>query len=454
MGSSEPLPNVAHQKGIFMLNKRVAMLLWLSLFLVLASCSRNDGPTEIQEGVRLPSPTTMPGKSFQSETMINNFIVSFVGRTLNEENTVFTWSVRGTGVEPALSHFMVQLPDCAPEPVGFSPTNSVSINSNPNTGIYGVEWHLNVEADDSVGRQYSLTFPGNVPLGKIYSSVISGNETGVGVIPGPCQGYDIAGRVFVDANENGLRDPDEESGIANVIVELIDAGGNISTIATDQYGNYSFRELAGSFTVNLPLGGYPDYFNGDLAASFDTTTVLTLEASVPPASFNNNFGFSPQSEKIITDLENGALVSDGRSLRFWKSEFRAALRNGGGNSVYDAATLLGFLTEIQGLFLDDPYFFTPGNELQEAFNILRSNSREPVDELLAELLATELNQVSNTGIFDEEDLQLVLIAWGEALVAEDLAAAENKARTVNSEIKDATRIFELINTGGGGGIDE
>jgi len=113
---------------------------------------------------------------------------------------------------------------------------------------------------------------------------------------------------------------------------------------------------------------------------------------------------------------------------------------------------LGFLTEIQGLFLDDPYYFTPGNELQEAYDILRSHSHDPIDELLAALLATELNQVSGRGLVGQEDLLLVLIAWGEALVADTLAGGQDKAQP--DELEVATELFGLVNTGGGGGVDE
>jgi hypothetical protein len=452
-------------EGNKMRTARMTMILGLILAAALIGCSRDVDPTGFttQPGTLIPGPAD-PGKGM-SDIPINNFLVTFDGRALVDGNTVFTWTVRGTGVEPALSHFMVQLPECAPEPIAFNPSNSVSINTNQANGLYGVEWHLNVEADDSVGRQYSLTFPGDVPLGEVYSSVTSGNESGVGIIPGPCQGFAIAGRVFVDANENGLRDPDEESGIANVIIELVDAQGNVSTLATDQFGDYSFRKLEGTFTLNLPLEGYPGYFNSSLSQSFDPTTVLTLEASVPPDSFGNDFGFSPQSAEIIIDLETGVLISDGETLKFWKAEMRSAAGNGNGNHVYDAAALLEFLDVIQNLYLPYPYQFTPGNELQEAYDILRNNSNEPVDILLAELLTTELNAVSGRGIIGQQELQLVLIAWGEALIADSQAPAgaaaggngsggDKRGNPTPTDLDDAIRIFELVNTGGGGGIDE
>ena len=437
-----------------MFTAKIRPIICLVLLLAVASCSQDDRPTEIPQGTAPVITTQAPLKALTSGVVISNYAVQFDGRNTIGSNTVFTWTVQGTGVEPALSHFMIQLPACAPEPLSFSPSNSVSINTNPNTGIYGVEWHLSVDADDFTGRQYSITFPGDVPMGEVYSSVISGNETGVGVIPGPCQGYDISGRVFVDANQNGLRDPDEESGIANVVVELVSSSGQINTTTTDPFGDYNFRKLSGTFTVNLPLMGYAGFFNADLNTSFDLTTDLSYDATVPPDALDNDFGFSPQTAELIFDLESGVLLTDGASLKFWKSEFRTVTGKGGGKSIYDAATLTGFLAEIQDLFLANPYVFTPGNELQDAFDILRSNSKESIDELLAELLATELNQVSGRGLIGQEDLHLVLISWGEALVAETLSPVQLRAAREPSALDAATDLFGLINTGGGGGVDE
>lgn len=434
--------------------KRLIPALLAVTLAAFAGCGDTDAPT--RPGVTTTDPA--PWKA-EAGNVINHYEIRFDGRTVTGGETRFAWTVTGTGVDPALSHFRVQLPECAPEPVAYSPTGSVSLNGDPNTGIYGLEWHLNVEADDTVGRQYSITFPGDVPLGEVYAAVSSGDVTGVGVIPGPCQGYDIAGRVFVDANENGLRDPEEESGIANVQIELIDAEGRVSTAATDAFGDYRFRKLGGAYTIRLGLAGVDGYFNGGLTNSFDPTTALSFETAVPPESTGNDFGFSPQSEEIIFDLESGALLSDGASLKFWKSVFRTANSNGNRNPVYDNATLLGFLHEVEGLFLADPYRFTPGSELQEAFAILRSSSKDPVDQLLSELLATELNQAAGRGLIGNEDLQLVLISWGEALIADAraadaAAAAPEKGRTPGDDLSTAIQLFGMINTGGGGGVDE
>jgi hypothetical protein len=438
--------------------------LWIFLsVLFLASCS-SEPPTE--PAGALPGAADRPGvvDKTANQTLINNYIVQYDGRTFTGGETTFRYTVYGTGVDPALSHFTLELPDCAPELSGYSPTNSVSINENPQTGIYGIEWHLNVEADDSVGRQYSISFPGDVPEGVIFSAVKSGNTNGVGQVYGPCAGFVISGSVFIDADVDGERDFDE-SGIADVVVELTHDDGTVDILRTDAFGGYSIIRAAGTYTLQIPAA-YPDAFNAELSESFDATTPLTREIVVADDSAGNDFGFAPQTEEIIFELEGGVLPTDGESVKFWIKELRAALRNGGGNAVYDRATMEGFLADIQELFLDEVFAFTPGNELQEAYDILRSNSREPIDELLRQLLATEFNEVSGRGLIGENaELQDVLIAWGEAVWVENQEAARVPGTGSEFDYQDvilaqdvaippAIEIFTLINTGGGGGADE
>ncbi len=61
----------------------------------------------------------------------------------------------------------------------------------------------------------------------------------------------LGDRVFEDSNANGIQD-DNESGIANVTVNLKDANGNvIDTTITDVNGNYSFSVDPGTYSVAI-----------------------------------------------------------------------------------------------------------------------------------------------------------------------------------------------------------
>lgn len=72
--------------------------------------------------------------------------------------------------------------------------------------------------------------------------------------------YSISGHIFLDANNNGIEDP-EDIGVFNggdaynVGINLLDStGALISSLATDSLGNFSFSNLApGGYTLSLQL---------------------------------------------------------------------------------------------------------------------------------------------------------------------------------------------------------
>ena len=448
-----------------MKSTRLTILSLVMAILSLVACSGEQGPTGTAPAVQELAVNLNNALVTQKfpETLINNFSVRFDGRTVDAAGTTFSYTVRGTGVQPDLTHFTIEIPECTVDPVAFSSTNSVSINYDPNTEIYGIDWHLSVQSGDVTGRQYSVTFPGVVPLGEVKSAVVSGSSFGVGAIPGPCAGYDISGSVFADANQNGLLDLDE-SGISNVVVELIGAASNLQTTTTDSTGAYVFRKATGDYTVRIITDGtiYPGFFNGQLAESFDPTTSLTAEVTVPPNSPGHDFGFNPKTQKLIFDLESGTLLSNGESVKYWKKTLQGALNNSHRPGGYLPETVVDFVTKVREFFIENPYDFADGFEgVQQAFDILKSHPKEDVDLLLQQLLATELNEVSGQGLIEPSGLQPALISWGESVVFEAWAAAQpaNGDAIIpfasrEAALGDAIRLFELMNTGGGGSVDE
>ncbi len=156
------------------------------------------------------------------------------------------------------------------------------------------------------------------------------------------------------------------------------------------------------------------------------------------------------------------MLSDGESVKYWKKTLQGALNNSHPPGGYDPQTVVGFVEEVRGLFLQDPYDFADGYEgVQQAFEILKDHYKDEVDILWQELLATELNQVSGRGLVSQPGLQLALISWGESLIVE----AWNSAQTAQSDaivpyglssggLSDAISLFQLMNTGGGGSVDE
>lgn len=437
-----------------MWSKRKILGLGFAIFLALAGCGKdnNSNPAFIENVTA--EPIIFHGEKFGQNVPLGTFKITFDGRTESENSTTFTWILHSPTALPALRNFFIQLPECSPDPLSFHPDN-YTLGYSPSTpGIYGVQWNLQVETHHQNPRQYSITLPGNVPLGEVYTVLTEGPESDTAVVPGPCQGYEISGRVYVDADGDGQWNSQNESGIANVLVELIDSRGLVQAMATDQNGEYIFRRLNGNFTIILPLDQDPGHFNSQLAESFVATSPLSRTVIVPPHSPQNNFGFDTLHENIVTDLYTGELFTTGKPLEYWQEEVRVALLDDELHTLYNGKTLVEILDDIQGLFLNDPYGFTPGLELIEAYEILSSNPTEMYDRLLAELLTTELNHFAEIGLLNQEELQLVLIAWGESLLAFEIPGESGIILQNEDQIIEANRLFKLINTGGGGGVDE
>ena len=417
----------------------------LSLML-LVSCSSEQpiGPAGSQ--------TSDAAKS-ANQTVINDFVVQYDGRTFDGDETTFSYTVFGTGDFIQATQFRLELPECAGELNSWLPSSHMRFYTDPGTGIDFIKWRVRINGDDLVGDQFSLTYPGDVPEGMILSGVKVGALFEYAEVPGPCAGavvYAIGGTVFTDLDGDGALDF-EELGIANVAVELEAADGSITSQTTDAMGRYEFTGPAGAYTLRIDYEGYPEAFNAELQNSFDATTPPEIEVSVGPDSSGNGFGFSPQTEVIIEELENGDLVSDGEDRIFWKRHVRWAIRNDThADQVHSPEEIVAFLAAVQELYLTEIFQFTPGEELEEAYEILRATDLTPIDELRQQLLVTELNEVSGRGLVDNPELQDVLIAWGEAVWVDN----QSVALATPELIPPAIDLFTLINTGGGGGVDE
>ena len=97
----------------------------------------------------------------------------------------------------------------------------------------------------------------------------------------------IAGTVWVDTNEDGVLDPEEETRLEGVVIELYDDEGTlIATTTTDEFGNYAFPSVpAGDYTV---VQLQPD--------EYGTTTPNTLDIVLPVGGISDvNFGEDPAS---------------------------------------------------------------------------------------------------------------------------------------------------------------
>jgi len=298
---------------------------------------------------------------------------------------------------------------------------------------------------------------------------------GLAVDPVLEETFDIAGTVFVDADVDQTQ-ASYELGIGNVVVELLDGTDPVATVTTGGDGTFLLTAPAGNYTVNIPYGLTPDDFNYDLAASFDPTSGLTAAVTVGPEALGLEFGFVPRPDDIIADIETGVLPSNALPIDYWLKVLRRTIiaensgrqANGHGNGSHEGheawghpgwypspEQMMGLIYQIEGLFLPEPYQFTDGNEVEEAYELLRRKQKTDLGKLLQEMLVTELNYAAGLGLISEDDRLGVLISWGEALVninPDDGAKSGDKAFI--NDIRKAKLVFEAVNTGGGGGVDE
>ena len=397
------------------------IIVFAVLGIALSGCSRQGDPTlpDYHTGDNLSAllaPLALiagASPAVTTSSVINGYLVHFDGRMYDSGQTTFSYTVSGTGAAHALSNFFLELPDCAPALDSFEPTGA-TINVNPLSGIYGVKWDQLLGTNGT--RSYSITFPGDITLGVIRTSVKASTLLEIGEIAGPCDGFEISGTVFVDTDGNGIMTEADELGIiVDVTVTLVDSDGNIQTALTDINGEYAFLKIPGTYTVRIDTATTADDFNEELAASFDPTGPTSKIVTVGPNAIGNDFGFDPRTEEITYDIEMGILLTTGEPVKFWKKQLRASISGGKGNTEFDAATMGQFIIEIQELFFPDPFQFTPGNEFQEALEILSIKSKDPYEQLLRELLAAEFNEVSGKGLVDAPELQSVMLSWAESV---------------------------------------
>jgi len=442
------------------------MTFWISILTIVAisgiagtGCNRADDPVAPTQPKLLLAQGALSGpvaSSIITSNLLSGYLVQFDGRVFTGGQTTFSYTVSGNGATEPMSQFFLELPQCAPTLASATP-NDATVGVNPLVDIFGVRFHILLDTDGT--QSYSITFPGDVPLGVIRTFVHAGEVRDLGEIAGPCDGFEISGTVYVDADSNGVRSS-EESGIPDVTVALNDGHETV----TDANGDYSFLKIAGTYTVRIDGATAAIDFNEDLASSFDPTGPASFVITVGPDSPGNDFGYHPQQDEIIVELQTGVLATDGEPVKFWKKQLRGAISGSGGGVEFTASQMTQFITDIQRLFIPDPFQFTPGNELKEALDILNIRSNDPLQQLTRELLTAEFNEVSGKGLVGEDELQRALLAWAEAVVAEAGASAvvqSNSSRAdrpqaaagTTTGVRDALNVLILLNgaTAGGGG---
>lgn len=427
--------------------------------LLVAGCGHNDPLSGTPED---KSSGFIPSAPHNENVVIGGYNVHFDGRVYEDGETTFSWTVTGTCQnEDDLDYFMIELPECAPDPVAWYPEEPTKFYEQPEHGIYGMKWMLRMDTCDEQGLSYSVTFPGDIPEGQIYSMINAGEQpTFLGKIAGPCGPFEIAGMAFIDVDYDGVFDPGLDTPLGDVEVELEDATGGVVTTTTDGLGNYLFLAQVGTYTVSVDTSSSAGGFNPELGASFLPTTPLDFEVTVGPDRAGVDFGFNVSIDDVVDGIEDGTIPTTGESPLWWKLQLRVAIQL---ENYYDDPPVFKrwygpvrmheFLDTIETLYMLEPFQFTDGEELQHAYEILRTPyQRDSLEELIHVLLTAELNYVAGKGIEGERaELAGALIAWGEGVVLDIL---NNNGAKAEQDLAGVIRVFRGFNTGGGGDIDD
>lgn len=354
------------------------------------------------------------------------------------------------GREKDLSHWVLVL-DPSLAPVASTGGSQVSFGKDPTTNTYGFKW------DDGQAKGttewYSVTFNGGCSEGEVSYAVKGGTYYAIDTITGPVVGgvnppsvtYDIGGVVFIDANRNGEFDNDEPV-VPDVTVMLLASDGE-SHAVTGSDGRYVFSgNLPGDYDVYLPAVSDADDMNEMLNTYALTTHGLHTVTLVDSDLLDVDFGFTLNLTQILNDIDvadpdgNGySFAGIGKTIGFWKHQHTVAI-SGKGRAHVDSTTLLAMLTELEGLWLADPFNFGT-NKFSTSLGILSARTSDAVELLLKQLVATELNHVSGLGLLDAMSLQSLIIHYAEFVAA-------NPAGFTRADILLVKDVLDAINNSG------
>lgn len=377
---------------------------------------------------------------------INDYYVTFTGREIKVTNnittTTFNYTVSGTNKTPQLDSFYLEIPGCAGDLLSWTPQQSSRLE------IGKIIWNSSVSKDGS--QDYSITFKGEVPLGIINATVTRGSDVETDKVIGPCQGvYSISGYVYVDANKDGVKDA-SESGIPSIPVVLFNSDGDsLTTTSTNEKGLYSFMVLEERYTIAIG----EDLLNDENYTAVGSNSV-DLE-KVTEDLTGINFGYNVNTSKITKDLEDKIIPVNTEPIKFWVTAFRNIDKR---KEVYSREIMMGFLSEIEGLYLPEPFQFGE-DKIAAAEKILNNPMRTDLDVFLAQLLVAQLNVVSGRGALKSDgELNTVfndaLLIYGEAVACRESGNCpyqiSNTAATEQTKLSRIDTNMLLAFNGSGG----
>ncbi len=203
----------------------------------------------------------------------------------------------------------------------FTPMGFPASNSNPSGNLEWEAFTLTTGGGGDVAvpalpaGTYTIQM-GGMDLSNFNSWRLPGTVVGICVDGTDCtprlNPYLVGDTVFFDPSGDGTQDPGEP-GIPGVLVNLIDAGGEIKgTETTDSNGEYTFQVRPGMFTVEVDSSNFGP---GGALEGLTSTTGNSLTRTVVDANIlTYDFGYEGNSsigDFVWYDANGNGLQDDG-----------------------------------------------------------------------------------------------------------------------------------------------
>jgi hypothetical protein len=428
-----------------------SLLLLLGVFLF--SCDTTNSPvTDLSQNTKeLANNFTIENQypyelnyvsTIGARVKVEDGIFDQVNETTTFKFTVLNTIPTGIG-NRTLKSFSLKLPSCYDAPV-YTP--DLGSESSIENSI--LKWNVNFSAAPSVGenpQEFTITYPGNIPLGEILASAERDGSSGhiySGMIAGPVcptvlPELTFSGSVYIDANEDDIKQP-EEYGLENIEVRLYSFNGEdetftfIDSVITEEDGEFSLtvNSSGGDFRIKVPANKVDNTYYQAIPVTFLDFTDVTEDVE------DIHFAYVLNTEQIIADLLSGDIQKNTRSTQYWAFQLQHAGINRAQvhrnpNVDYTRDQMNELLTLIENTLpnVPEPFKFGP-NKIQDALRILRGQKYgdSEVSELMKELLTAELNVMSNKGAFTIEGDEIILndpfnraiLIFGEAIACNAL----------------------------------
>jgi len=426
-----------------------SLLLLLGVFLFSCDTTSVSKDDNSLAHISNPSNSVLSAQN-QSVTFFDTNIELDGAPVVSNGTTTFKYIVTNNGnTTPSPNFFTLEWANCVSNLTEYFPNLSddkVLITENEET--VKIKWDQAIPRANPQGeanpRSFSITFEGeDVPLGTVTTSLTipgPGGETLDGLIAGPVcptvlPELTFSGSIYIDANEDNIKQP-EEYGLENIEVRLYSLNGGdetfIDSVITEEDGEFSLtvNSSGGDFRIKVPANKVDNTYYQAIPVTFLDFTDVTEDVE------DIHFAYVLNTEQIIADLLSGDIQKNTRSTQYWAFQLQHAGINRAQvhrnpNVDYTRDQMNELLTLIENTLpnVPEPFKFGP-NKIQDALRILRGQKYgdSEVSELMKELLTAELNVMSNKGAFTIEGDEIILndpfnraiLIFGEAIACNAL----------------------------------